>query len=174
MTKSKIRQKILRLRRTKSSALQNAMQLALQEQLPLLLSTPPLVVSGYVALPGEVDPMPVMHLLYQQGYTLCLPVVLAPETPLLFRQWTPETVLSKQGPYSIPEPPSSAPTLEPNAVLTPLVAFDRRCHRIGFGAGFYDRTLQNLRQKQNHLRYPHCFLQYHLLHLIHQTHQSHY
>ncbi len=146
--KKQLRQQMLHVRREKNTALQAPMREALQNLLPSLLPSPPLVVSGYFSFKEEVDLMPLMHTLYEKGYAMGLPVVVAAKKPLLFRQWTPETNLEKRGAYRIPEPPPSSPMLVPDIVLTPLAAFDRRGHRIGFGAGFYDRTLAQLRQQK--------------------------
>ena len=144
-SKSHIRRQMLQMRRAKSAQFQESIQAALQQHLLPLLPPPNLALSGYFAFEDEVNPIPMMHRLHALGYTMCLPVVVAPKTPLLFRQWTPDAPLL-EGVYNIPEPLPSAPEVIPDVVLTPLLAFDRRGHRIGFGGGFYDRTLAHLRQ----------------------------
>jgi 5-formyltetrahydrofolate cyclo-ligase len=73
-----------------------------------------------------------------------LPVVMGQGLPLLFRKWGPRDLLI-EGPYGIMEPSSRLPEVLPDIVFVPLAAFDRRGHRIGYGAGYYDRTLQALR-----------------------------
>ena len=76
--------------------------------------------------------------------TLALPVVIARDHALIFRAWHPDEALVR-GSYGIFQPSSDAPEIDPDIVLVPLAAFDRAGHRIGYGRGYYDRTLQNLR-----------------------------
>ena len=80
----------------------------------------------------------------QAGFATALPVVVGRGSHLLFRLWRPgePTVL---GPMGIPEPLEAAPAVEPDLLFVPLACFDRRGHRIGYGAGYYDRTLERLR-----------------------------
>jgi 5-formyltetrahydrofolate cyclo-ligase len=78
---------------------------------------------------------------------LALPVVERRGAPLVFRRWRPDMAL-KPGAYGIPAPPEDAPTLTPDIVLVPLVAFDRFGHRLGYGGGYYDRTLARLRAER--------------------------
>jgi 5-formyltetrahydrofolate cyclo-ligase len=66
---------------------------------------------------------------------------------LIFRAWTTDTVLVR-GLYGILEPSSDAEEVEPDIVLVPLAAFDQRGHRLGYGGGYYDRTLQGLRRSK--------------------------
>lgn len=86
-----------------------------------------------------------MEALGERGVALALPVVTARDQPLIFRAWAPEVSLVR-GPYGIFEPSSEASEIEPDIVLVPLAAFDRAGHRIGYGGGYYDRTIQNLRK----------------------------
>jgi 5-formyltetrahydrofolate cyclo-ligase len=78
---------------------------------------------------------------------LALPVIAARDAPLTFRAWSPGDELQR-GPLGIPEPPSAATEIIPDVVLVPLAAFDRSGHRIGYGAGHYDRTLAQLRKSR--------------------------
>jgi 5-formyltetrahydrofolate cyclo-ligase len=73
-----------------------------------------------------------------------MPVVIARGQALLFRRWQADMVLA-DGPFGTAHPAESEPVLVPDLVLVPLLAFDRRRHRLGYGAGFYDRTLAGLR-----------------------------
>jgi 5-formyltetrahydrofolate cyclo-ligase len=73
-------------------------------------------------------------------------VVAGKGKPLLFRVWRPGMVL-KSGAFGLSEPGPDAPEIAPRIVFAPLLAFDRRGNRIGWGAGFYDRTLAGLRAK---------------------------
>lgn len=103
------------------------------------------IVAGFSPIRGEIDPFPLLESLAAKGVTLALPVSIAPGQPLLFRAWTPGEPLVR-GAYGVFEPSSDAEEVSPDIVLVPLAAFDREGHRIGYGAGYYDRTLPVLRQ----------------------------
>lgn len=105
------------------------------------------IVAGFSPIRGEIDPFPLMETLMAKGATLALPVSIAPGQPLLFREWTPDAPLVR-GSYGIFEPSSEAEEVDPDIVLVPLAAFDRAGHRIGYGAGYYDRTLPLLRKSK--------------------------
>ncbi len=102
------------------------------------------LVAGYMAMPGEVDPAPLLHALGQHGHPLALPVVLARDAPLAFRAWHPGLAL-EPGVLGIPVPPASSPLVVPDVMLVPLIAFDALGRRLGQGGGFYDRTLARRR-----------------------------
>lgn len=104
------------------------------------------VVAGYWAIGNELDLGPTMAALSGRGDTLALPVTGERGTPLVFRKWVPGQPLEK-GPMGTSHPAPSAPEITPNVILLPLVSFDAKGTRIGYGAGFYDRTLKQLRQK---------------------------
>ncbi len=101
-------------------------------------------VTGYWPTRGEIDPRPLLHALARRGHTIGLPVVAGPAQPLMFRAWRPGDALI-EGHYAIMTPPESAAEVRPDALLVPLLAFDRRGFRLGYGGGFYDRTLAKLR-----------------------------
>ena len=73
-----------------------------------------------------------------------LPVVIGADQPLLFRAWTPGETLAP-GVWDIPIPPETAAEVLPDVLLVPMLAFDRQGYRLGYGGGFYDRTLEKLR-----------------------------
>ncbi len=98
------------------------------------------VVAGYAPIRSEFDPFPLMRALAQHGARLALPVVVARDQPLAFRAWSFGQALHP-GKFAILEPALDAMPVEPDLLLVPLAAFDRAGHRIGYGAGFYDRTL---------------------------------
>lgn len=104
----------------------------------------PAVVSGFLAIGEEIDPTPLMLRLMAEGYRLCLPVMEAKGKPLLFRAWSPGDPLGEVT-WGIREPLPEAPVLDPDIVLGPLLAFDTLGYRLGYGGGFYDRTLARLR-----------------------------
>lgn len=103
------------------------------------------IVAGYAAVRGEVDPFPLMAALANQGHALCLPQTRG-ET-LVFRAWKPGDPLVV-GRFNIPEPDDKARERLPDLVLVPLVAFDAAGHRLGYGAGYYDRYLRAARAKR--------------------------
>ena len=94
---------------------------------------------------GEYDARHLARTLRERGALTALPVVVAPKTPLVFREWHPGVRLEK-GPLDIPFPSDSAEVV-PNAVLLPMNGWDRQGYRLGYGAGFFDRTLASLPQK---------------------------
>jgi len=82
--------------------------------------------------------------LHGAGHVIGLPVVVAKGAPLMFRAWTPETRLVPGG-FKTEVPAPGAPEVVPNILLVPLLAFDNAGYRLGYGGGFYDRTLAKLR-----------------------------
>ncbi|MFQ5959414.1 MAG: 5-formyltetrahydrofolate cyclo-ligase [Alphaproteobacteria bacterium] len=108
--------------------------------------TPPAgcVVSGYWPMNDEFDVRPLLAALYARGHGCGLPVVAGKGRPLVFRAWTPETALVPAA-FGISVPPEDAPEVTPALLLVPLLAFDDRGYRLGYGGGFYDLTLARLR-----------------------------
>jgi 5-formyltetrahydrofolate cyclo-ligase len=104
------------------------------------------VVSGFLAMPGEVDPGPLMARLAEKGCTLAVPRVAVKAAPLVFHRWTPDTKLVVSS-FGVSEPDPATPRAEPGVLLVPLLAFDSAGYRLGYGGGFYDRTLAALRAK---------------------------
>jgi 5-formyltetrahydrofolate cyclo-ligase len=105
------------------------------------------VVSGFASLPDEFRVWPLLRRLHREGHRLALPVMQGKAKPLLFRAWAPGDALDR-GVWGIGEPKADKPELEPDILLVPLLAFDRWGWRLGYGGGFYDRTLQRLRALQ--------------------------
>jgi len=107
------------------------------------------VVSVFAPIGSEIATAPLVRRLREGGADIALPVVLAPGKPLIFRLWEPGVELEpSRGPgrFAIPAPPESAPAVTPDVLVVPLAGFDARGHRLGYGAGFYDRTLALLRR----------------------------
>jgi len=103
------------------------------------------IVSGYSPIRSEIDPMPLLKKLAEQGARLALPCVTTRGKALIFRLFHPNDRLML-GPLGIPEPSPAAAEVIPDVMLTPLAAFDRLGHRIGYGAGHYDFTFAHLRK----------------------------
>jgi 5-formyltetrahydrofolate cyclo-ligase len=106
------------------------------------------IVSGFFPYQSEIDTRPLLGKLNGEGWTTCLPIVIAEKTPLKFRRWSPGEP-TMPGIWNIPRPLESAPELEPDVLIIPLLAFDRAGYRLGYGGGFYDRTLEKLRTRKN-------------------------
>ena len=98
-------------------------------------------VGGFWPIRSEIDPLPAMLRLANAGFGLGLPVITA--SGLIFRTFRPDDELAL-GKFGLREPFATAPEVTPTALLVPLAAFDRRGHRIGYGAGYYDRTIARL------------------------------
>jgi len=103
------------------------------------------VVAGYAPIRSEIDPVPLMQSLARHGAALAMPAISRPDAALAFRAWKQGETLVP-GAFGISEPSATAAEVVPDIVLVPLAAFDRAGHRIGYGAGYYDRTLEALRR----------------------------
>lgn len=99
------------------------------------------VLAGYWPMRDEADPRPAMAA--HQG-PVCLPVVIGAARPLVFRRY--DGVL-EPGRFGTSHPPADAPELIPEVLIVPLAGFDRAGNRLGYGGGFYDRSLQALRRQ---------------------------
>jgi 5-formyltetrahydrofolate cyclo-ligase len=105
-------------------------------------------VSAFASIGDEIATGPLLAALHAAGFVVGLPITGKIGTPLSFRRWTPDTRMV-EGRMRIPEPPAEAAPVVPDVLFVPLAAFDRRGHRIGYGAGFYDRTLAALRAEKD-------------------------
>ena len=94
---------------------------------------------------GEYDPRHFARTARERGALTALPVVVAPKKPLVFREWHPGVTLVR-GPLDIPYPVDS-PEVQPDAVLLPMNGWDPQGYRLGYGAGFFDRTLASLAKR---------------------------
>jgi 5-formyltetrahydrofolate cyclo-ligase len=107
----------------------------------------PAVVTAFWSINEEIDVRPLMHALVEAGCRLALPVVQAKRQPLVFRAWAPGDEL-EAGVFGTFHPFSRREVLEPDALLVPLLACDGEGWRLGYGGGFYDRTLAGLRTRR--------------------------
>ncbi|WP_413868669.1 5-formyltetrahydrofolate cyclo-ligase [Albidovulum sp.] len=101
------------------------------------------VFSGYWPIKGEFDLRPLMAELHGAGVTVALPVVEVKAAPLVFRRWTPETKMVR-GDWNIPVPPPEAERLHPDIALAPFLGWSEGAYRLGYGGGYFDRTLAAL------------------------------
>jgi 5,10-methenyltetrahydrofolate synthetase len=99
-------------------------------------------VSAYWPFRGEPDLRDLMATISADGGRCALPVVVERHRPLVFRQWSPGQPLQR-GVWNIPVPADGAEVI-PDVVIAPVVGFDPRCYRLGYGGGFFDRTLAAL------------------------------
>ena len=108
--------------------------------------SPGLAVSGYWPLEGELDVRPLLQKLRGFGHPIGLPIVIKRGEPLVFREWRDHDDMV-EGKFKVMTPPDHAPEVLPEVLLVPLLAFDPNGYRLGYGGGFYDRTLDKLRRR---------------------------
>ncbi len=108
----------------------------------LLIALPPQTLAFCAPVRGEFDARPLATELLGRGWQAAMPVVVAPASPMIFRAWSPESAMGADR-HGIPIPAQGAER-RPDIVLLPLVAFDAQCFRLGYGGGYFDRTLAAL------------------------------
>ncbi len=101
------------------------------------------VVSGYVPIRSEIQTEGTMRCLHRMGFRMCVPVIKGNGKPLEFRSWRPTSKMVDST-FKVPVPSHGA-YVTPSILLVPMLAFDSRGARMGYGGGFYDRTLEKLR-----------------------------
>ncbi|PKP77095.1 MAG: 5-formyltetrahydrofolate cyclo-ligase [Alphaproteobacteria bacterium HGW-Alphaproteobacteria-3] len=104
-------------------------------------------IAGYAAIGSEADPAELLLRLSGRGHSCLLPRVATRSMPLVFKGWQPGDELVP-GDHGTREPKPDAPEGRPDIVLVPLLAFDAQGRRLGYGGGYYDRTLEKLRQER--------------------------
>ncbi len=109
--------------------------------------TPAIIVSGFMPMKTEINPIPLMRKLADAGAQLALPAIAGRGKPLIMRAWKFGAPL-KSGQWDIREPLPEADEVAPDILIVPLACFDRTGHRIGYGAGYYDMTINALRAKK--------------------------
>jgi len=145
-TKRQARAEAARRRVAAHAILKDAAGAALASRgLPDGVAQPPRIISGFVPHKSEVTTMPLLNRLRREGWQTALPVVIAAGEPLGFRLWQPGEKLVP-GVWDIPIPPDTAAAVNPDVLLVPGLAYDRNGYRLGYGGGFYDRTLAKLRE----------------------------
>ena len=110
--------------------------------LQLLTPLAPRTLAYCASVRGEFDAQALVSLLIERGWRAAMPIVEAPDAPMSFRHWTPGVAMNVDR-YGIPIP-AEGEAVTPDIVLLPLVAFDRQGFRLGYGGGYFDRTLAAL------------------------------
>jgi 5-formyltetrahydrofolate cyclo-ligase len=112
-----------------------------------LFVLPGIIISGFLPIRSEINPVPLMRKLAESGAQLALPVVQGQGRPLVMRAWKFGEPLRNMV-WGIREPLPEAPKVDPDILIVPLAGFNRAGHRIGYGAGYYDMTIRELRAKK--------------------------
>jgi 5-formyltetrahydrofolate cyclo-ligase len=145
--KAEMRQRILLARDGLSGELRAAAAERIAERgLPVAIAHGA-VLSGFMPIRSEINPLPLMRRCADAGAQLALPAIEKRGLPLRLRRWSIGESLTA-GQWNIREPSADAPEVLPDVMLVPLAAFDRRGHRIGYGAGYYDRTIETVRAQK--------------------------
>lgn len=106
------------------------------------------IVSVYYPIGSEIDPSPIVEKLWERNITVCLPCIEAGERALKFAPWTRQTKLEAAS-FGTVEPMDKTRFFDPYIVIVPLLAFDQRGNRMGYGQGHYDETLCQLRARKD-------------------------
>ncbi len=147
--KAQLRTERLALRDAIPADLRAAMSRAMAEHAGEAIAfSPGTIISGFLPIRSEADTRPLMDRLKARGARLCVPAILDRQT-IVFRELVDGAPLVDTG-FGTSGPGPDAPVVDPEILLVPLSAFDARGHRIGYGAGHYDRAIDRLLQKGMH------------------------
>ena len=148
MIKSKIRKKILDIRKKKNRKNIKFSFFKNFKEVKKNISKKK-IIGGYYPVNFEIDILEFLEKLEMKGLQLCLPIVKK-DNKMDFYSWSTKNLL-KLNKYGIPEP-EQIKKVFPDIILVPLVAFDSRLYRIGYGGGYYDRYIEKLSNKKNLLK----------------------
>ncbi len=147
--KAEIRKSVLQARNALPEALRHAAAQSVIRHFSGGITLPAKsCISGFWPIRSEIDPRPLMRELEAQGMALCVPAILDAQT-IEFRAMSFGDALVETG-FGTMGPAADAPVVDPDIMLIPLAAFDRAGNRIGYGAGYYDRAIAALHQKNKH------------------------
>jgi 5-formyltetrahydrofolate cyclo-ligase len=133
------RERLIALRMALSPAVRREAGERITAALREIIAEHPGILGIYWPFRAEFDPRPLVDDLVAAGRSVALPVVIDKKGPLEYRAWAPGEPLTA-GVWDIPIP-EKREIVVPSAVLAPLVGFDRACYRLGYGGGYFDRTL---------------------------------
>jgi 5-formyltetrahydrofolate cyclo-ligase len=142
--KAELRARLLARRGEVDAGKAAAAAAAIAARVAELIAPEAKIVAAYWPLTGELDPRPALQRLAARGHRLALPRMQGKALPLAFHAWDWGQPLI-QGGFGVMQPDPATATAIPDVVLVPLLAFDRQGHRLGYGRGYYDRTLSALR-----------------------------
>ncbi len=146
-TKAALRRQAVARRDALSADLRQAAGEAIAaRQFPLAIA-PGTIVSGFMPMKSEINPLPLLRRLADLGAALALPAVPGRGKPLIMRAWRWGEPLNS-GVWGIREPKPEAAEVDPDVLLVPLLLFDRKGYRLGYGGGYYDRTIAGLRARK--------------------------
>lgn len=147
-TRPALRQELLRLRRSTPLMLRQEWDARVTLNLMAILDTLSIDhLAVYWPIKGEPDLLACYEKLHERGVALALPLVVAKDQALQFVPWVPGDAMDKDD-YGIPIPQKRDQFVTPDVILIPCVGFNEQCYRLGYGGGFYDRTLAVLPQAQ--------------------------
>ena len=146
-TKAALRTAALALRDALPAAERQAAAEAIAARTFPVAVTPGIIISGFSPMKTEINPIPLMRKLAGAGAQIALPAIAGRGHPLIMRAWHFGAPL-KAGQWGIREPMPEAGEVVPDILIVPLACFDRAGHRIGYGAGYYDMTINALRAKK--------------------------
>ncbi len=146
--KTNLREQIMAKRAALSEAeCRNAMRAIAEHAISTVPFEQQDVIAGYWASNrnAEIDMRLLLEMLEENGHALCLPVAKQADAPLIFRRYHRGDRLVHHAKFPIEEPAGTRPEITPNVLLCPLLAVDKRGYRLGYGGGYYDRTIKQLR-----------------------------
>tara|TARA_B100000035_G_scaffold39286_1_gene29602 strand:- start:4892 stop:5437 length:546 start_codon:yes stop_codon:yes gene_type:complete len=148
MNKSILRKNLLIKRSKVKNRSQNEFKIF--QRLETIINNNSLIVAGYLSVRSEVNLNLFLSFLLKNKFSLCLPYIENLKSPLIFKKFSMNTKLVR-GKYNIMHPNNEI-ILIPNIILIPLVGFDESKNRIGYGGGYYDRTIEHLEKKNDVLK----------------------
>jgi len=152
-TKDALREKMKARRANVSEHDYEAVEHLIARRFPQVVKLPPkCAIALYWPIQNEVNTKALAFSLHQMGHLVIMPVAEVPDGPLLFRQWTPLVTMIDDK-FGTKVPPPNQPTYSPGLIIAPLLAFDQSGNRLGFGGGYYDRTITDLRAKGRNIGY---------------------